>query len=50
MIVLPVWTLIGVAIYFLYGRSRSHLGRGVVEVVDDILGDETIIPIKAPDA
>ncbi len=48
MIVLPVWTLIGVAIYFLYGRSRSHLGRGVVEVVDDILGDETIIPIKSP--
>ena len=50
MIVLPVWTLIGVLIYFAYGRSRSHLGRGVVEVVDDILGDETIIPIKSPDA
>ena len=50
MIVLPVWTLIGVLIYFAYGRGRSHLGRGVVEVVDDILGDETIIPIKAPDA
>lgn len=50
MIVLPVWTLIGMAIYFFYGRSRSHLGRGVVEVVDDILGDETIIPIKTPDA
>jgi APA family basic amino acid/polyamine antiporter len=50
MIVLPVWTAIGVVIYFAYGRSRSHLGRGVVEVVDDILGDETMIPIKAPDA
>ena len=50
MIVLPVWTFIGVLIYFVYGRSRSHLGRGVVEVVDDILGDETIIPIKSPDA
>jgi APA family basic amino acid/polyamine antiporter len=32
MIVLPVWTAIGLVIYFLYGRSRSHLGRGVVEV------------------
>ena len=50
MIVLPVWTAIGVLIYFAYGRSRSHLGRGVVEVVDDILGDETIIPIKSSDA
>lgn len=50
MIVLPVWTLIGVLIYIAYGRGRSHLGRGVVEVVDDVLGDETIIPIKTPDA
>lgn len=50
MIVLPVWTLIGVLIYFVYGRSRSHLGRGIVEVVDDVLGDETIIPIKNPES
>ena len=50
MIVLPVWTLIGVLIYVAYGRGRSHLGRGIVEVVDDVLGDETIIPIKTPDA
>ncbi len=26
------WTLIGLVVYFLYSRSRSHLGRGMVEV------------------
>ncbi len=31
MIVLPLWGAIGLAIYFAYGRSRSHLGRGIVE-------------------
>lgn len=45
MVVLPVWTLIGAVIYFGYSRSRSHLGRGVVEVVDDIGGEETMLPI-----
>ncbi|MFL0670593.1 MAG: amino acid permease [Erythrobacter sp.] len=45
MIVLPVWSAIGVVIYLLYGRSRSHLGRGIVEVVDDIAGEETMVPI-----
>ena len=48
MIVLPVWTVIGFLIYFGYGRSRSHLGRGITEVVDDIEGDETLIPIDQP--
>jgi basic amino acid/polyamine antiporter, APA family len=48
VIVLPVWSLIGVAIYFLYGRPRSHLGAGVVEVVDDIEGLETLVPIHPP--
>lgn len=32
MIVLPVWSAIGLVIYFAYGRGRSHLGRGIVEV------------------
>jgi len=32
MIVLPVWSVIGLVIYFGYSRSRSHLGHGVVEV------------------
>jgi APA family basic amino acid/polyamine antiporter len=26
------WLLIGLVIYFTYSRSRSHLGRGSVEV------------------
>jgi APA family basic amino acid/polyamine antiporter len=46
MIVLPAWTVIGVGIYFAYGRSRSHLGKGIIEVVDDIEGHETLIPIE----
>ncbi|MCB2082676.1 MAG: amino acid permease [Sphingomonadaceae bacterium] len=45
ILVLPVWGIIGLAIYFLYSRSRSHLGRGIVEVVDDVAGEETMVPI-----
>jgi APA family basic amino acid/polyamine antiporter len=30
--VLPIWGGIGLVIYFLYGRRKSHLGRGLVEV------------------
>lgn len=45
MLVLPVWGAIGLIVYFGYSRSRSHLGRGVVEVVDDIAGTETLVPI-----
>ena len=45
MIVLPGWTAIGVVIYLFYGRSRSHLGRGIVEVVDDVAGEDTMVPI-----
>ncbi|WP_260483242.1 amino acid permease [Sphingomicrobium flavum] len=48
MMVLPVWTAIGLVIYFLYSRPRSHLGRGIVEVVDDIGGEEKMIPIETP--
>jgi APA family basic amino acid/polyamine antiporter len=32
MIMLPAWTAIGIVVYLVYGRSRSHLGRGIVEV------------------
>ena len=49
MIVLPVWTAIGFLIYFGYSRSRSHLGKGIVEVVDDVAGEETMIPIHPPE-
>lgn len=45
MIVLPLWSAIGIVIYLAYGRCRSHLGRGIIEVVDDIEGNETLIPI-----
>ncbi len=49
MMVLPVWSLIGIVIYVLYGRSRSHLGQGKVEVVDSVAGEETMIPIHPPE-
>ena len=49
MLVLPIWTAIGIAIYFAYSRRHSHLGRGIVEVVDDVAGRETAIPIDSPD-
>jgi APA family basic amino acid/polyamine antiporter len=32
ILVLPVWGAIGLLVYFFYSRSRSHVGRGVVEV------------------
>lgn len=48
MVVLPIWTAIGCLIYVAYSRSRSHLGRGMVEVVDDVAGKETMVPIDPP--
>lgn len=48
ILVLPGWGLLGVIIYFLYSRSRSHLGRGIVEVIDDVAGEETAVPIHPP--
>jgi APA family basic amino acid/polyamine antiporter len=48
MLFLPIWTVIGIVIYFAYSRSRSHLGRGIVEVVDDIEGQEHEFPIDTP--
>ncbi|GAM00845.1 amino acid permease [Sphingomonas parapaucimobilis] len=35
ILVLPGWGAIGLAIYFLYSRKRSHVGRGILDVVDD---------------
>jgi APA family basic amino acid/polyamine antiporter len=46
MLFLPGWSVIGLVVYFLYSRSRSHLGRGIVEVVDSIGGEETMVPIS----
>jgi APA family basic amino acid/polyamine antiporter len=48
MLFLPGWGVIGIVIYFLYSRNSSHLGKGIVEVVDDIAGEETQIPIHPP--
>lgn len=35
MLVLPIWTGVGLLVYFFYSRSHSHLGRGIVEVHED---------------
>ena len=48
MLVLPIWTVIGLVVYLGYSRSRSHLGLGIVEVVDDVAGEETMVPIHPP--
>jgi APA family basic amino acid/polyamine antiporter len=32
MLFLPGWTVLGLAVYFFYSRSHSHLGRGIIEV------------------
>ena len=48
MLFLPGWGILGLVVYFLYSRGHSHLGRGIVEVVDDIEGDEDMVPIDLP--
>ena len=48
MLVLPIWTAIGFLVYFAYSRRNSHLGRGIVEVVDEVAGEATMIPIHPP--
>lgn len=48
MLMLPAWSLIGLALYFAYGRRHSNLGQGIIEVIDDIEGEENLIPIDTP--
>lgn len=48
MLFLPGWGVLGLFVYFFYSRSRSHLGRGIIEVVDDVAGEETMLPIHPP--
>ncbi len=48
MLFLPGWSVLGLFVYFLYSRGRSHLGRGIVEVTDEIGGEETMVPIHPP--
>jgi APA family basic amino acid/polyamine antiporter len=43
--VLPVWGAIGLAVYFLFSRRNSHLGRGLVEVPE---GDALVPPQPVP--
>ena len=39
MLFLPVWGVLGLLVYFLYSRSHSHLGRGLVEVHEPEIAD-----------
>ena len=39
MVVLPVWTLIGILIYFAYSYRTSHVGRGLIEVHEPEIHD-----------
>jgi APA family basic amino acid/polyamine antiporter len=48
MLFLPGWSVLGLVIYFAYSRRTSHLGRGIVEVTDDIAGEATMVPIHPP--
>jgi basic amino acid/polyamine antiporter, APA family len=34
-----IWAVVGLAVYFLYSRSRSHVGRGSVEVHEPEIHD-----------
>ncbi len=43
MLVLPLWGALGLVIYFAYSRSRSHLGRGIVEVHEEDLDPSSAI-------
>ena len=35
ILVLPGWGILGLLIYFLYSRSRSHVGRGVTDAPEE---------------
>lgn len=43
--VLPVWGVIGLAIYFAYGRQHSHVAKGLVEVHET---DPDVPPLPVP--
>ncbi|WP_086735567.1 amino acid permease [Erythrobacter colymbi] len=50
ILVFSGWAVIGLIVYFLYSRGASHLGRGIVEVTDDVGGEETMVPIHPSDS
>ena len=35
ILVLPLWTAVGLMVYFGYSRSRSHVGRGLIESMEE---------------
>jgi len=35
ILVLPGWGGIGLLVYFFYSRSRSHVGRGIVDTMSE---------------
>ncbi len=37
MLFLPAWSVLGLFVYFLYSRKRSHLAQGIVEVHTEAL-------------
>jgi APA family basic amino acid/polyamine antiporter len=39
ILVLPGWGVVGLLVYFLYSRKRSHVGRGVVDVPETEISD-----------
>jgi APA family basic amino acid/polyamine antiporter len=41
ILVLPGWGVIGLLVYFGYSRSRSHVGRGIIEVPEIEAYEET---------
>ena len=43
-LVLPIWGAVGLVIYFAYSRSRSHVGRGIIEV-PELAADVPPIPV-----
>ncbi|MFC4255955.1 amino acid permease [Altererythrobacter xixiisoli] len=40
-----IWAVIGLAVYFLYSRSRSHVGRGIVDEVHEQDADAPPQPV-----
>jgi len=35
ILVLPIWGGLGLVVYFLYSRSRSHVGRGIIDTMSE---------------
>jgi len=48
ILVFSGWGILGLITYFVYGRGASNLGRGIVDVLDDVAGEDTMVPIHPP--